>query len=297
MRCSYTDRSLFTIKDMKFKIYLLLPVFLPLIGLSQTLTFSGPAYPWPGDENTGSTIHLPECTPPKNVNTEVVDGEIHLSWEGPLPAANAIRYEIGYSGVQGTNILSNNTILVSNGSNSITLRDLDTALQYNIRIRKLCDNQDAAFGNASTWVETGPVGLNVTVSESSFCGGFYVPTGCPGTPAPENATFTQLTIRGFLIDVITMYRTGEWPSYWTGTGLMHLPFQEKKVKVTFTARSITTEGVICDGMAEGMSDLPAYWPNFYPPASPTNEICLPAGTHVGFDPNTCLLYTSPSPRD
>lgn len=241
-----------------------------------------------GDKNVLEFTYLPECTIPRNVVAGSKGQQLVLSWEGPLASENAVRYEVEYYPNTGGNATNKKHILISSGENRLILKEAFAKYQYNIRIRKLCDGAGATFENASEWVEVGPVGFDVPAQESVLCGGPYADTGCPGTPAPENATFSQLTLRGFLIDVIHMYHTGERPAHWEGTGYMHLPFQNKKVKVNFTAYELTNAGVICDGNAEGISDLPAYWPNFYPPVSPTNEICLPAGTQVGFDPNTGL---------
>lgn len=242
-----------------------------------------------GDKNAVVFTYLPECTAPYNVAMEMQGQSLILTWEGPLPSENAIRYEIEYFDLQdGIGVVNKKTAIVSNGVNRFEVGNLAPETNYTFRIRKLCDGNGAAFENASEWVELGPVNKGGVSQASVVCGGTVPVAGCPGTPAPENATFTQLFIRGFQIDVITISRVGARPGYWTGTGLMHLPFQNKKVKVQFTALSITNTGVICEGSALGMSDLPAYWPNFHPPMSPTNEICLPAGTQVGFDPNTGL---------
>ena len=144
-----------------------------------------------GDKNAITFTYLPECTEPKNVAAEMQGQSLVLTWEGPLPAENAIRYEIEYFIIRdGIDAVNKQTAIVSNGMNSFWVNDLAPEAKYTFRIRKLCDGSGSSFENASEWVELGPVSKGDDISKASVvCGGTLPLTGCPGTPAPENATF------------------------------------------------------------------------------------------------------------
>jgi len=225
--------------------------------------------------------YFPDCTIPKKVKiSEIGTNHIVITWGG-LPASKGeLEYKIEYSSASATESFS--PILVESG-NEVKINDINAGEAYNVSIRKICYLEDGSILES----DTVQLSTATNISERALvaCGNSYSDSGCPGALATNPTTFTTLKMNGFDITSVSLtFNDGAYK----GTGILQLPFQNKKVRVNITAKKITTAKIICEGTVNGISDLPAYWPNLFPPPSPYNQICLPPGTQVGFDPSSGL---------
>lgn len=234
-------------------------------------------------DNALTFLHVPKCTPPKNLKI-IGQGTDYfvVSWEGLPAVPKDVEYMVRFR-AEGERKEWNNVPVEEGTSVRISNVQPDEKT-YEIEVGKVCYWADGSI-IVSDWV---PVSMERGPEPPSFvCGDPYTYPSIPCTPAFSGSTAPKITIGGFGIQVNEMNSSvdPDGKVSWSGTGTINLPFGSgSSVQVEWNNALINSSLEICVGEVTGISDIPKNLPDLVQgPIAFGGEICVPPPSSPGFD--------------